>query len=101
MKSWTVTTLLAACYVIATASYASAQGIICCDHHIYVNGNWVGASRKYDCQNFIDKAPKQNLRLMCKERQVLSCIDTSRCDTLRPKKSTKQTPTVSETLPAK
>lgn len=63
---------------------APAQQVICCAAIINVDGNWVGAGRVERCQDFLDQAPPATLRRMCEQRGWLSCLDTSRCDTLPP-----------------
>jgi hypothetical protein len=69
---------------------ASAQGVACCNQHIWVNGPWTGMSRVEDCQKYFNEASPLILRNMCQQRSALTCINTGRCDELTPEDTASQ-----------
>lgn len=77
---WFPSALLAALLATLSAAPAHAQEIICCSRLIGVGGDWFGAIRVDDCQDYFNSAPQAVQGRMCQQRQSLSCIDTSRCD---------------------
>lgn len=70
--------------LMAAATAAQAQSIICCSQPIGVGGNWVGSGRVADCQQYFNEASTTVLRRMCQQREALSCINTERCRELPP-----------------
>jgi hypothetical protein len=72
---------------------ADAQAIVCCNQTIQVHGGWIGSSRVQDCQGYLDSAPPDILRALCKQRTLLNCINTSRCATLPPEPANKDSET--------
>ena len=68
-----------------SATPSRAQDIICCMTIIKANGDWFGAIRLDNCQDWFNKVPPPTLELLCTQRNWLTCIDTSRCDSLPPK----------------
>jgi hypothetical protein len=75
--------LAAGAYALA-ATPARAQDAICCMRLISLGGNWIGAIRLSNCQDYFNKAPSEILRRMCQQRDALPCINTSRCSELPP-----------------
>lgn len=72
---------------------ASAQGIACCNQHIWVNGPWLGMNRVEDCQRYFDDAPPAILGEMCRQRSALACLNTARCSELPPEaRAPRETP---------
>lgn len=79
---------------------AQAQGIACCNQHIWVNGSWFGMSRVEDCQKYFNSAPPPILGEMCRQRSALTCLNTSRCDQLPPEERVpRETPSSPVALP--
>jgi hypothetical protein len=59
-----------------------AQAVLCCNLNINVDGDWVGSWRVENCQAYLDEAPIQIARSMCRQRGDLKCLDSRRCDNL-------------------
>jgi hypothetical protein len=81
---------------IATGAFAAldapalrAQDIICCNQLISAHGDWFGAIRVDNCQDWFNRIPFPTLEHLCGQRSWLTCIDTSRCDTLPAKDAPK------------
>ena len=92
--------LVAIAHALA-ATPARAQDVICCIEIIGVGGNWFGAIRLNNCQEYLNTAPISILRRMCRYPLALACVNTSRCRELPPDETaTKDTPGVgTATLP--
>lgn len=82
MKGTPITATVAALVIAVAAVSVSAQDIVCCNAFIKSNGPWLGMSRIADCQHYFNSAPLETLKLLCRQRAALHCIDTSRCDSL-------------------
>jgi hypothetical protein len=93
--------LLIAIAGMLAATPARAQDVICCIEIIGVGGNWFGAIRLNNCQEYLNTAPIPILRRMCRYPLALACVNTSRCRELPPDETaTKDTPSVgTATLP--
>lgn len=76
--------LLAAGTCAFAAAPARAQDVICCIQIIAVGGDWFGAIRLPNCQDYFNNAPPRILRQMCRQRRSLACINTQRCSELPP-----------------
>ena len=77
-------TLFAVAAIACATSSARAGDVIRCMRLIALGGNWIGATRLSDCQDYFNKAPGAILRRMCQQRQALPCINTTRCSELPP-----------------
>ena len=73
---------LALLLALAAAAPAYGQSVLCCNFNIDVDGDWVGSWRVEDCQEYLDTAPLEFARPMCRQREWLKCLDTRRCDKL-------------------
>jgi hypothetical protein len=82
MPSIRMSLALGAAYALLVTVPSQAQDIICCMQIIKVHGDWFGAIRIDNCQDWFNKAPPPTLVLLCDQRDWLTCIDTSRCATL-------------------
>jgi len=81
---------VAGAHAFAVAA-ASAEGLACCNQHIWVNGPWFGMSRVEDCQKYFNNAPRAILGEMCKQRAALACINTDRCKEIPPEELAQRT----------
>lgn len=101
MRTISPSLLLFAIASTLVATPARAQDVICCNEIIGVDGDWFGAIRLDNCQEFLNRAPIPTLRRMCKYPLALVCVNASRCRQLPPDETaTKDTPDVgTATLP--
>jgi hypothetical protein len=86
------------CVGLGCNASADEGAIICCDNRIQVGGEWIGSSRGVDCQDYMNNASSEVLARMCKQRSLLNCINTARCNTLPPDEQTQDESETGTTL---
>jgi hypothetical protein len=92
MRTFRLSLLLIALAGGLAATQARAQDVICCIDIIGVGGDWFGAVRLKNCQEFFNSAATPVLRKLCRERRSLACINTARCNELPPEDNTVHDP---------
>jgi hypothetical protein len=79
---------------------ASAQSIVCCNQAVNIEGPWIGSGRVKDCQEYLDTAPPETARLMCKQRSHLTCLNLKRCEEFPNETDSSDEPGQAEGAPA-